>query len=424
MRVRLRFWLTLGCVIGAVVALVYFTSDRGVASSGTTSSGTTATAAASTTAPAASTESEPSAEDEEAMLLELRRRAMEAEGGDEAAAGAGEASPSDGLAMTIEELDAMPTMLGNLGTLPEHPDYPQDNMPSPERIELGRKLYFDLRLSRDHTMSCASCHDPEKGWADGRKRAVGFGSHELGRHSPTVINTAYNTAQFWDGRADTLEQQAVGPIMAAGEMAMKSPEDVINILTNAAEYQGVFENAYGSGPSMDNIGKAIAAFERQVVTKPSRFDEYVKGDKSALTDSEKRGLILFTTTASCTACHNGPNFTDNKFHALGVRQDGPLETDLGRFEITKDPKDKHGFKTPGLRNISQSAPYMHDGSLATLEQVVEFYNQGGEHANIRSDLIKPLNLTHSQVCDIVAFLEALTGPLPEITAPEGEHFGK
>jgi cytochrome c peroxidase len=175
---------------------------------------------------------------------------------------------------------------------------------------------------------------------------------------------------------------------------------------------------------MDNIGRAIAAFERTVITGPSRFDQYMDGDKSVLTDSEKRGLILFTTTASCTACHSGPNFTDNKFHALGVRQAGPLAEDLGRFAVTKDPNDKYGFKTPGLRNIEQSAPYMHDGSLCSLEEVVDFYNRGGERGDIRSRLIQPLNMSDSQKTDLVAFLRSLTGPLPEITAPEGDVFGK
>lgn len=361
-----------------------------------------------------------SVEDDKAkMLEELRRAALEAENGN-----GGEAAMSTELAMSTTDLDQMTTFPGKLGLLPASPEYPADNLPTPERIELGRKLYFDLRLSRDQSMSCATCHDPEKGWADGNPRAIGFGKKELGRHSPTVINTAYNTAQFWDGRAETLEQQAVGPIMAAGEMAMASVEDVLETIRKAPEYAGAFEAAYEEGPSMKNIGRAIAAFERTAVTGPSPYDKYLAGDKSALSDNEKRGMILFVTTASCTACHNGANFTDNKYHNLGVRQAGPLSEDLGRFDVTKDPKDKHGFKTPGLRNIDQSAPYMHDGSLATLEEVVEFYNKGGEQGDNRSDLIKPLHLTESQKADLVAFLKALTGPMAEAKAPEGPHFGK
>jgi cytochrome c peroxidase len=358
-----------------------------------------------------------STDDDEAMEVELRRRALEAEMGIDGA-------PSNSeLVITIEELDQMKVLPGNLGVLPAHPDYPVDNLPTADRINLGRHLYFDLRLSRDHSMSCATCHSPFKGWADGSPRAVGFGKIELGRHSPTVLNTAFNTAQFWDGRAATLEAQAVGPILAAGEMNMPSESEVINTIRNAPEYKAMFQAAYGGEPSMETIGKAIAAFERTIVSGPSRFDDYVGGNKSALSESEKRGLILFTTTASCTACHNGPNFTDSKCHSLGLKQHGPLEIDLGRFNVTKDPKDKFAFKTPGLRNIEQSGPYMHDGSLTSLEQVVEFYDKGGDNKDARSHLIKPLRLTESQQEDLVNFLRSLTGPLPSITIPPGKHYG-
>jgi cytochrome c peroxidase len=355
---------------------------------------------------------------DEQLIIDLRRRALEAE------ASAPSGSSDEGLPISIADLDALPRLLGDLGPLPESSPHPDDNAPSPARVELGRKLYFDLRLSRDRTMSCASCHDPELGWADGQQRATGFGNHELGRHSPTVINAAFNGAQFWDGRAQTLEQQAVGPIMAAGEMNMPSVDYVLETIRSAPEYRGAFEEAYGSAPSMDNIGRAIASFERQVVTGPSRFDRYAAGDKAALSDGEKRGLILFMTSASCTACHNGPNLSDGKFHALGVAQEGPLSEDLGRFAVTHEGNDRYRFKTPGLRNIEQTAPYMHDGSLSTLEAVVEFYNKGGEHAEFRSDLIKPLNLTDAQQADIVAFLRSLTGPLPKIEMPSGEFYGK
>ncbi|WP_425401003.1 cytochrome-c peroxidase [Aeoliella sp.] len=357
-------------------------------------------------------------DDEEQMLIEMRLRALAAESEE------GEESFGfDALPMSIEELDALSTLPGNLVALPATPPYPEDNLPTPERIELGWKLYFDKRLSGDTSMSCATCHDPSKGWGDGLKRAIGFGHKELGRHSPTVINTAYNTVQFWDGRAATLEQQALGPILADGEMNMASPEAAMEVIMQAPEYAGAFEKAYGSKPNWDDVGRAIAAFERTVITGPSKFDRYVQGDKDALNESEKRGLILFTTTASCTACHSGPNFTDNKFHMIGVRQEGPLSEDIGRQAITNADEDRNSFKTPGLRNIEQSAPYMHDGSLATLEEVVEFYDKGGERDDNRSKLIQPLNLTESHKADLVAFLKALTGELPQIEAPDGEAFG-
>ncbi len=360
-----------------------------------------------------------SSDEDEALEVELRRRALEAEMGSD-----GDVTPSNSdLAITIEELDQMKALPGNLGALPAHPDYPADNLPTADRINLGRHLFFDLRLSRDHSMSCATCHSPTKGWADSSPRAVGFGKVELGRHSPTVLNAAFNSAQFWDGRTTTLEAQAVGPIMAAGEMNMPSEAEVINTLRNAPEYKTLFQAAYGGEPSMEKIGKAIAAFERTIVSGPSRFDEYVGGNKSALNESEKRGLILFMTTASCTACHNGPNFSDSKCHSLGLKQHGPLEEDLGRFNFTKDPKDRFAFKTPGLRNIEQSGPYMHDGSLTSLEQVVEFYDRGGDIKETRSHLMKPLRLTQAQQADLVNFLRSLTGPLPSVSVPPGKHYG-
>lgn len=359
-------------------------------------------------------------DEDELLLIELRRRALEAEMAEDN----GEFLPAaTDLAMSTEELDALRTLPGNIGPLPAHPDYPADNLPTPQRIELGRKLYFDRRLSRDHSMSCATCHDPNKGWSDGLQRSKGFKGEELGRHSPTVLNTAFNTAQFWDSRADTLEQQAVGPIMAAGEMNMPSVEEVLHRISSAPEYEHSFETAYQSKPSMEAIGKAIAAFERTVISGRSKFDDYCEGKKDALSDSEKRGLILFTTTASCTACHKGPNFTDSQCYSLGVRQEGPLQIDAGRFNETEKPIDRFAFKTPGLRNIAETAPYMHDGSLATLEEVVEFYNKGGERNTNRSKLIHPLNLTDSQKGDLVAFLRSLSGPLPKISSPKGTHFG-
>jgi cytochrome c peroxidase len=427
MSVRVSVGLTIGCVVGAFTTALVIRPLGGIPP---TSSVAAAMATAADEPGPAGVHSGPiegargrsgvdlAANSDEQLLIEMRRRALEAE------ASAPTGSSDDGLPISIADLDAMPRLLGDLGPLPESAPHPDDNAPNPARVELGRRLYFDLRLSRDRTMSCASCHDPELGWADGKPRSMGFGNHELGRHSPTVINAAFHEAQFWDGRAQTLEQQAVGPIMAAGEMNMPSEKSVLEMIRSAPEYEGAFEEAYGGAPSMDNIGRAIASFERQVITGPSRFDRYATGDKDALSDSEKRGLILFMTSASCTACHNGPNLSDGKFHALGVRQEGPLPEDLGRFAVTHEANDRYQFKTPGLRNIEQTAPYMHDGSLLTLEDVVEFYNKGGEHAEFRSDLVKPLNLTDAQQSDLVAFLRSLTGPLPAIAMPKGEYYGK
>ncbi|TWT36556.1 Cytochrome c551 peroxidase precursor [Posidoniimonas corsicana] len=329
------------------------------------------------------------------------------------------AAEHEDLGISIQDLDGMASswLPGELGLLPETP-VAADNPLTPEKIDLGRHLYFDNRLSMDNSMSCATCHHPDHGWADPRPRSLGFGGLELGRHSPTVINTAFNGPQFWDGRAHGLEEQATGPIMSGAEMNMPSPEEVTRRVKLAPEYKGKFEEVFGEAATLENIGRAIAAFERTVVSRDSKFDEYVGGDASALTDQEKRGLIVYVTKASCTACHSGKNFTDNKFHNLGVAQEGPLAEDLGRFEVTKDEKDRGAFKTPTLRNIAQTAPYMHDGSLATLEEVVEFYNKGGGDKPGKSDLVKPLNLTESQKSDLVAFLKALTGSTPKVEIPE------
>ncbi len=329
-----------------------------------------------------------------------------------------EEDDEEDFSMTIEELDALETLPGGLGALPDEIPVNPDNPQTPEKIELGRLLYFDKRLSGDGSMSCASCHNPIQGYSDGLPRTIGFNKKELGRHSPTVLNAVYNTAQFWDGRAATLEEQAMGPIMAAGEMNMGSEERMIEILNADADYIQRFEEVFGESPSLENVGKAIGAFEKTIVTPNSPFDRYAKGDKNALTDSEKRGLILFVGKASCVGCHNGVNFTDNLYHNLGVKQEGPAKEDVGRFAVTNDPKDKYAFKTPTVRNAELTAPYMHDGSEATLMDVVEFYDKGGEpNKPNKSPLMVPLNLTQQEKEDLVAFMKALSGELPEIEIP-------
>ena len=267
-------------------------------------------------------------------------------------------------------------------------------------------------------MSCASCHNPAQGYSDGLPRTIGFNKKELGRHSPTVLNAVYNTAQFWDGRAATLEEQAMGPIMAAGEMNMGSEERMIEVLNADADYVKRFEQVFGESPSLENVGKAIGAFEKTIVTPNSPFDRYARGDKTALSDAEKRGLILFVGKASCVGCHNGVNFSDNLYHNLGVKQEGSLKEDVGRFAVTNAPEDQYAFKTPTVRNAELTAPYMHDGSEATLMDVVEFYNKDGEpNKPNKSPLMIPLNLTRQEKEDLVAFMKALTGDLPEIEIP-------
>jgi cytochrome c peroxidase len=284
------------------------------------------------------------------------------------------------------------------------------------QIELGKMLFFDTRLSRDRSMSCATCHDPAKGFGDGRALAIGFGGKVLARHSPTVLNAVYNSSQFWDGRAGTLEEQAAGPIMAAAEMNMASEQEVVARLNLASAYTERFHAAFGEAPSLKNIAKAIASFERTLVTPDSRFDRYLSGDKSALTEQEKRGLILFIGKASCSSCHNGNNLADNKFHVLGSTPN--QAEDVGRYAVSKDEKDRGAFKTPTLRNVELTAPYTHNGVFRSLEEVIEFYDEGGGEASNKSDLMLKLELTKQEKSDLLAFLKSLTGQQPRVELPQ------
>ena len=296
--------------------------------------------------------------------------------------------------------------------------YPRDNPWSQEKENLGRMLYFDPRLSGSNWISCATCHNPALGFSDGLPRAIGNGQQELGRNSPTVINSGYFEAQFWDGRVNSLEVQALGPIQAAREMN-QNMDALIKELNGITVYVQMFKIVFGSlGISPENIGKAIATFERSVVSKNSAFDKYWQGDKSAMSASAVNGMNLFFGKAKCSICHNGPAFTDSGFHNIGVRQHGPLKEDLGRFNISKEDFDKGAFKTPGLRSITLSAPYMHNGSEATLEDVVEFYNSGGDLQENQSPLITPLGLKGKEKKDLVEFLRALDGEPIRVTFPQ------
>ncbi len=297
--------------------------------------------------------------------------------------------------------------------------HPSDNAPSDAKIALGKQLYFDARLSVDDKVSCASCHDPKKGWSNGEATASGVGGQRGGRSAPTVLNTTYQRFQFWDGRADTLEQQALGPI--ANPIEMNLPIDAAVKKLSAIEgYQKQFQAVFGSPVSAEGIGKAIAAFERTVLSGNAPYDKYkINKDESALSDSAKQGMKLFFGKANCSACHVGPNFTDNGFHNLGVGMKAE-KPDLGRFEITKLEGDRGSFKTPSLRDIARSAPYMHDGSLATLEDVVEHYSKGGIANDYLDEEIFTLKLSGEDKAALVTFLnEGLSSSTyPDVSAPE------
>jgi len=300
------------------------------------------------------------------------------------------------------------------GPLPPVP-VPVDNVQTDAKIRLGTQLYFDTRLSADNTISCASCHDPRTGWANPHRTDTGIGGQVGGRNSGTIINSAYMRFQFWDGREESLEGQAVGPIHNPIEMG-ETHENVVQKLNGIPGYREQFETVFGGEVSIGRIGKAIAAFERTVISEPSPFDRYVAGDQSALSPAARRGMELFNGKAHCTPCHSGPLFSDQGFHNIGVGMD-QAEPDLGRFDHTKDSADKGKFKVPTLRNIAQTPPYLHDGSEATLMDVIEYYDRGGVPNPWLDPLMMPLHLTAREKADLVAFLEALSGPVREIEIP-------
>ena len=302
---------------------------------------------------------------------------------------------------------------------------PSDNQPTVETVALGRKLFYETKLSADGSVACASCHDPASGFADPRRVSVGVGGKLGTRNAPSILNAAYSPVQFWDGRAKTLEEQAGGPISNPLEMNLPHDACVAKLGSNST-YVKLFEGAFGPGPiTMEMVGKAIASFERTLLSGNSPFDRYFfGGDLKAISPAAIRGLEIFNNAkkGNCSVCHkigeqNAP-LTDGKFHNIGVGigTDGEL-TDLGRYEQTKDERDKGAFKTPTLRNIAQTGPYMHDGKQTTLKEVVDFYVGGGTSNQHLDKEIKELKLTGQERADLVAFMETLTGEIPGNSGP-------
>jgi cytochrome c peroxidase len=303
--------------------------------------------------------------------------------------------------------------------LPDQAPTPVDNKLTKERVELGKKLFFDPRLSGDGNMSCATCHNPVLGWSDGLPTAKGFKSMVLGRASPTVINTGYNDIQMWDGRKATLEEQAMGPMEASVEMNMNTTKLFEWINTNEG-YKKLFKQAFPDSNEInsDVLSKALASYERTIISNNSPFDRWVNGEANAMTEQQVNGFKLFVGKANCEVCHSAPNFTDNGFHNLGLASWGNNEPDMGRYTQKPIRLMKGAFKTPTLRNIAQTAPYFHDGSAKTLMNAVEHYNQGGVVKTNLSPNINELNLSAQEKNDLVAFMQALTSPMPEVALPE------
>ncbi|EMO62764.1 di-heme cytochrome C peroxidase [Leptospira borgpetersenii serovar Pomona str. 200901868] len=293
--------------------------------------------------------------------------------------------------------------------------FPPDNAPTPTRILLGKTLFFDPILSGSNWISCATCHNPGLAWTDGLKTAVGHNMKILGKNTPTILNGAYGNKMFWDGRADNLEAQALGPISSPDEMNQKIDELILE-LKNIRGYRELFSKAY---PNEDinavTIGKAIASFERTIFSTESAFDLWKKGNKGAISESAQRGFSVFNGKANCSACHQGDQFSDNGFHNIGLKN---ASKEVGRFKIVAVKSMKGAFKTPGLRDVALTGPYMHNGSYATLEEVVEHYDRGGDEKNNLDPNMTALKLTKDEKADLVEFMKSLNGKMVPISIPE------
>ncbi len=279
-----------------------------------------------------------------------------------------------------------------------------------DEVALGKQLFFETQFSRDNTISCGSCHQPSLAFADSLALSKGVRNQRTARNTPTVMNLVAHTPFFLDGRAETLEEQVLGPIESRAEMDMPISE-VANRLNTIPYYRQAFQAIYQSRPLPDNIIKAIVAFESQLETSDTPFDAYMKGDTSAVSASVKRGQFIFNSKGRCFDCHFGPDFTGDDLKNIGLF-DGKTWNDSGRFLITRQASDLGKFKTPGLRNIAVTAPYMHNGRLKSLMDVIDYYNNPNQlvplHQNRDTILNRPLGLTNIEKSDLLAFLNSLT----------------
>lgn len=290
--------------------------------------------------------------------------------------------------------------------------FPKENPFTSVKAHLGKTLFFDPRLSGNNYISCASCHNPGFAWGDGLPKGIGNAMSRLGRRTPTILNLAWTELLMWDGRFGSLEDQALGPMAAEVEMAQQM-DQVAQELASIPEYRTLFNLAFpGEGVTVPNIAKAIATFERTVVSGIAPFDRWIGGDETAISESAKRGFDLFNTKANCVACHSGWSFTDGSFHDIGIDDD-----DIGRGKHLPLQTMQHAFKTPTLRNAVERAPYMHDGSAANLHAVVRHYNNGFKKRPSLSAEIYELNLTTDEQNDLVAFLTTLSSADEPVSIP-------
>ncbi len=314
----------------------------------------------------------------------------------------------------------------------------------PAKVELGRALFFDRRLSGDGTVSCAVCHIPDEAFADGQKISSAYPTNKHWRHTPSLLNAGYLDVFFWDGRSRSLEAQAQGPIHSSFEMNL-NPRYLVAKLREISAYQQLFEKAWGGGVTLERIVASLAAFERILLVSDSPFDRYLRGDQTALSSEAKQGLeIFFGSRGNCVQCHSGRLLSDQKFYNLGVAELPelisdpqhratrnfflaelglePMDRDPGYYAVTRRDEDMGAFRTPPLRQVAETAPYMHNGSLASLTEVIEFFDRGGGDDPNKSPLLKPLGLSSTEKQALEAFLQSLSGSYPLVRAPRPPGF--
>ena len=289
---------------------------------------------------------------------------------------------------------------------------PPENPVTQEKAALGRRLFFDKRLSVDESLACSDCHQPCRAFSDGKRVAVGVKNQRGNRNTPAIINRTYGRSFFWDGRISTLEEQVLQPIQNPKEMGAELPAIVERLRTDST-YRGLFQKIFGQPPEVRFLAYALATYVRTVLAGASRYDRYEAGEKTALTKPEQAGLRLFRGKARCALCHSGSNLTDEDFHNTGIAWGEGKFLDPGRFIVTGKKEDQGAFRAPTLREITNTAPYMHDGSLATLEDVIEYYNRGGNPNSYLDADLRPLNLTAEEKKALLAFLRSLDGEINE-----------
>ena len=289
---------------------------------------------------------------------------------------------------------------------------PESNPVTREKVELGRALFFWKGLSRDRSLSCGGCHVPEKAYSDGKARAIGVRGQVNSRRTPPLLNRAWGKSFFWDGRAATLEDQVLQPVRNPIEMDLSLDEIAPRVRADG-ELGAHMRAVFGREAEREDVARALASYVRSILAGDSPYDQYVAGRRDALNEQQQIGLKLFRGKANCAACHVGTNLTDERFHNTGTSWKDGAWTDPGRAAVSKDEADRGAFKTPGLREVARAAPYMHDGSLRTLEDVVDFYDKGGRENPLIDSEVRPLKLTRDEKRALVEFLKSLTGKVSE-----------